>query len=956
MILIQRTLILLGMIFSIDGFSQLPSNPYNHGRVRNSDLIVEDSEGGFYNIKLDNSPFSDNHIQRIGPSGNVLWDKEFFHNDANVSRSLKTIVSDNTGSIFVLASNFLSPYQFIIWKLDKNGNHLWSQNGIVVTDNTSNSYYSQLIPNNEGGVFFGWTRGDQAFIDQVYVQQLNATGQKMWGTDGIRVSSGPANAILGIDMFAPDGVGGGYVVWNTEIGKTATVGVYVQHIGASGNLLFGATGKELANSSGRVRHTNIIRNMFDEMIVTWTMEVNQSTQVYGQKIDATGSFSWPADKQLTFYTVNGHSPSGTGKKYAVPANDGGLFILHSDGWADAKLVRIGRDGTSVWGQDGISITQGGIVSYVPKICESNNAVYIAYREWISHYPDFDASLPATQFTFAQKISYSGERLWGDKGTQLCNVSATEYHGEFYSTQLVVDTQGGVFVAWRDNHLTAGPESFHAFNHVNSDGTLGDMVDAIPQNPGFITGRTDLCFGTETYSVSENAGVTINWFIGYFNPNTSVFVTEGQSQGFSTNYNFQKVGHYYVFAVPLGANGQYGPSSHLVMEVDPSATPAVIQGLDRACLVELQSNYFVQAPTVAFDWSVTGGTIKEIAGQRITVVWDAASQNSMITAIPVNGCRTGVAAEKNVTLVPIVTPSEIQSPSLVCGNTPAQYSITPISGAQYMWETSTGLFTGGSLVINPTITFSGGENELKVQVYVDGCYSTVQKKIISVSARPAKPSVSPATFESCADEPIILSTPGGFAGYHWNTEASTRTLSVSESGSYQVQVRTDNGCWSEYSAAATGIIHAMPEALIIKNGNRLTASAGSSYRWFFNDILLSNEHDQSLNAGESGSYKVVISNAFGCESESDDVLFVFTDTEQDITNQIRLYPNPAHTVISIGETEANASFKILSDKGEILETGTVKDSQIDISSLAPGAYVLQISTRNKIRNHRFVKVP
>lgn len=90
-------------------------------------------------------------------------------------------------------------------------------------------------------------------------------------------------------------------------------------------------------------------------------------------------------------------------------------------------------------------------------------------------------------------------------------------------------------------------------------------------------------------------------------------------------------------------------------------------------------------------------------------------------------------------------------------------------------------------------------------------------------------------------------------------------------------------------------------------------------------------------------------AFGSESVATSVMSLAA-----VQNGIRLWPNPAKDVIHIEEPGADARLKVYNAKGEEVSVKFYDAASLDISALAPGLYLLNISTQKGSSTTRFMK--
>ena len=76
--------------------------------------------------------------------------------------------------------------------------------------------------------------------------------------------------------------------------------------------------------------------------------------------------------------------------------------------------------------------------------------------------------------------------------------------------------------------------------------------------------------------------------------------------------------------------------------------------------------------------------------------------------------------------------------------------------------------------------------------------------------------------------------------------------------------------------------------------------------------------------------------------------------ENTTQNIRIYPNPATSQLTLNTTEQIQRISILNITGKTVKTIVSNNSTIDVSDLTKGIYFLQIQTGNGIANSKFIK--
>ncbi len=141
---------------------------------------------------------------------------------------------------------------------------------------------------------------------------------------------------------------------------------------------------------------------------------------------------------------------------------------------------------------------------------------------------------------------------------------------------------------------------------------------------------------------------------------------------------------------------------------------------------------------------------------------------------------------------------------------------------------------------------------------------------------------------------------------------------------------------------------LQQPTITLNGNQLQSSYQNGNQWYLNDTLLIGETNQFINPTQSGSYSVKHVSEEGCEIFSDDFNhIVLSVTEHPNQGTVSIFPNPANTIINF---DCKKGFQIYSSTGQLVKQSSQATTQINISDLPTGLYILK--TENQLG--RFIK--
>lgn len=137
---------------------------------------------------------------------------------------------------------------------------------------------------------------------------------------------------------------------------------------------------------------------------------------------------------------------------------------------------------------------------------------------------------------------------------------------------------------------------------------------------------------------------------------------------------------------------------------------------------------------------------------------------------------------------------------------------------------------------------------------------------------------------------------------------------------------------------------------------LTSTAGHSYIWKRNELVISNANQQTYNAMENGVYSVVIVSEHGCHSESSapyDVVIL-----GDIADgAIGCYPVPARTHLYLQTSGSLSESRMYSSDGRDVRLTPTRAGDFlvyEVSNLSTGVYLLTFMIDGVTKTFRWVK--
>ena len=239
----------------------------------------------------------------------------------------------------------------------------------------------------------------------------------------------------------------------------------------------------------------------------------------------------------------------------------------------------------------------------------------------------------------------------------------------------------------------------------------------------------------------------------------------------------------------------------------------------------------------------------------------------------------------------------------------------------------------------------------------GCWSIYSENVeINIVNKPEKPLLIVNEYSFCSGESVPVSAPVGFAHYEWTNGAMVRSVEISEPATIRFRVANDVLCWSPYSDEINITSLELPGAFISQIGDTLVASEGDFYNWYLDDEPLA-YHERKLLVRKAGAYAVEVFNIHGCSRLSDDidVNLVITSIDDEVIDEIMVYPNPVEGGdLNLSAVTIGSDFEILDALGHKIMQGSLEGLEINVITLLPGVYTLRVLSKESTSLIRFVK--
>ena len=276
---------------------------------------------------------------------------------------------------------------------------------------------------------------------------------------------------------------------------------------------------------------------------------------------------------------------------------------------------------------------------------------------------------------------------------------------------------------------------------------------------------------------------------------------------------------------------------------------------------------------------------------------------------------------------------------------------------YSWSPNTNL--NNSEIANPTFTANSDITYLVSVSDANQCQGSASISFLVTEQGTAVISANGPT-SICEGDSLQLNASFGLS-YIWEpTGQTTPSIFVTQAGNYSATIESPGGCsGSSISNSISISVNPVPTIpLITENGTTLSTSGGDSYQWYIDGIPVDNATGPIYTANQNGIISVESFYSNGCSSLSADYPF-FSISIAENSSSISFYPNPVNDILTIKNADIKQNeihlFSLTGQEKLIrLVNGDNSSTNLDLSSLEKGVYLLQIKTSKTNLIKRLIK--
>ncbi len=857
------------------------SNPANFIEVNGQTFFT--ATDGYYGIELWKTDGTEQGT-------NLVKDINLYHQGSD-----PTSLININAVVYFSANDGLHGYE--LWKSDGTEQGTVMVKDIYLGSASSNPQY---LTNVNGTLFFSaknaangieiWksdgTPGGTTLVKDIRAGNVSGNPTSIVSLNGVAYFAAD-NGISGPELWKTDGTSAGTIVaadvWPGESGSNPTV---LTRIG--NNIHFAADDGIHGNEAWLYNTITGARLMSDIEPGPGSSDPTEFFE-YGSKILAAATYSmvgsevWiadiPADIPTLIATITADGPITvcTGKAVTLKANTGAGYTYQ---WKKAGVNLAGAT------QPNYTATTAGYYSVV--VSDGFGATATSETVIVTV-----VNPPLATVAAAGPLSFCA-----GKNVLLKATTGTGFTYQWKKAGVNIDN------ATSSNYTatTAGAYSVVVKNATGcsaASALINVTVNAVPLANVAAASALTFCEGkTVQLKAILGAGYTYQWKWGGAN-------IAGAT---SSNYTASATGYYTV--IVTNAAGCSATSAALAVTVKPMPLATITAtGPTTICSGK---NVLLKANTgtnYTYQWKL-GATVIPGAVQST----HPATLQGFYSVIVTNssGCSvTSAAIAVTVKPLPVATITPA-GPLTFCVGQSVILKANTGTNYTYLWRKG-GVNIPGATQVNYTASSAGVYSVIVTNA--SGCPVTSAGVTVAVNIVPlATVAVASAT-TFCAGKSVLLKATLGTANtYQWKKNninlplATSSNYTATETGVYSVVVTNVAGC-STLSIATNVTVVPLPAAIITTNGPltfsqggnvilSASAGAGNTYQWKKDGVNITGATTASYTVTASGSYSVTVTNAGGCQANSQPAVVTVTQTRpitkglQEVEN-ITVYPNPLY---------------------------------------------------------------
>ncbi|UCF78355.1 MAG: hypothetical protein JSW03_09690 [Candidatus Eiseniibacteriota bacterium] len=341
------------------------------------------------------------------------------------------IAFDGAGGAIIAWKDERSGTKVYAQRVDADGNELWASCGVKISGSVDIWGLGglEIVSDGSGGAIVVWERpGD------IHAQRIDGSANLLWGVDGVAVCMAPGNQFS--PQLVSDDAGGAIIVWGD--GRGSDEDVYAQRVNGSGTPLWTTNGVVICNAAFDQQCIDIAPDDFGGAVITWEdMRNGGNFHAYTQRVDGDGNLLWiPNGVYLSNLADDNWSP-----RIASDGAGGAIIVWKQEtGYSSTAIhgQHVDASGDTTWGPSGIPIASACCRLFEPRLVPDGSGG--AFVTWVSYYTG-----PTDELNiYAQRVDAAGSHLWTPGGVVISAAPVSQN-----LPRIIRDSEGGAIITWQD---------------------------------------------------------------------------------------------------------------------------------------------------------------------------------------------------------------------------------------------------------------------------------------------------------------------------------------------------------------------------------------------------------------------------------------------------------------------------------------------------------------------------
>jgi len=297
----------------------------------------------------------------------------------------------------------------------------------------------------------------KTIVFSIFIMLLSASLTAQWSNDaGINNAICDLSGEQAIPKVVTSSVGDTYIGWFSN--DSGNYDVRLQRLDQMGNELWAQDGIVVSDNPAMSWLTDWDMTVDDDNNAILTFQDIRNggnNNIYVYKISPDGSFIWGEDGiELSNSAAFDVSPK-------VCVTSTGNVVVS---WQSENVIimqRIAGNGTLVWGPNGITLSCADTYSWPQPFAVEDDHILLKF------FHDTGPSYAPTRHCYMQKFDNDGNAVWASD-TVVSNAGGISAWTQIFN--MISDDNNGCFISWHDSR-GGGTISYPFVQHVNSDGSV-----------------------------------------------------------------------------------------------------------------------------------------------------------------------------------------------------------------------------------------------------------------------------------------------------------------------------------------------------------------------------------------------------------------------------------------------------------------------------------------------------